>query len=206
MRPKQFDIDPANASLTGFRSNATGVDFALTATDSGDGLAHQISIRNDAATDHSGKTFDLVGTDPDGFAQMETVTGPAGTATVESSKYWLTLTSVTPSATIGGDTMDIGWVDEVATKTIPLDRRSSTGAAIGVTVTGTINYTVQETFDTITGTNTQDCQWHAITALSSKTTSLVGVSTPGAVAARLVVASYTDTAELQMDVSQPSAV
>lgn len=201
MRPKVFDIDPANANLTGFRSNATGVDFALTSTSSGDGLAHRISIKNDSGTDHSGKTFALVGTSPDGKAQTETVTGPAGGATVESVGYWLALTSVTPSATIGGDTMDIGWVDEVATQTIPVDAKSTSACTIATDISGTINFTVQETFNDIQGGAT--AQWIPISALSAKTADTTSSASVGARAIRLVVNSYTDTAEIQMAVSQP---
>jgi hypothetical protein len=203
MRPKQFDIDPANASLTGFRSNATGVDFTLTATDSGDGLAHRVSVRNDSATDHSAKTLILVGTDPDGKAQTETIAAPDTSATVESSGYYLTLTSVTPSATIGADTFDIGWVDEVATQTIPIDARSSVSATVAIDVTGTINYTVQETFSDIQGGVA--AHWLPISALASKTADLTSSASLGSRAIRLVVNSYTDTAEIKMFVAHPVA-
>ncbi len=144
----QITYTPADANLTGFASNVTGAAFVLTATTSGDSLAHQVSIRNDSATDHSGKTVALVGTDQDGRAQTETVTGPAGSATVESAKYWLTLTSATPSATIGADTFDIGWVDEFATATYPINWRGG-NAALDVNVSGTINYDIEQTFDDI---------------------------------------------------------
>lgn len=129
---------PADANLTGFASNVTGAAFTLTATTSGDSLAHQVSIRNDSATDHSGKTVTLVGTDHLGRALTEVVTGPAGSATVESSGYFLTLTSATPSATIGADTFDIGWVDEFVTPAIALDWRSGIGS-LEIVITGTIN-------------------------------------------------------------------
>lgn len=205
MRPKEFDIDPANASLTGFRSNATGVDFALTATNSGDGLAHQVSVRNDSITNHSAKTLTLVGTDADGKAQTEVMAAPNTSATVESTLYYLTLTSVTISATIGADTFDIGWVDEVATPTYPLDWRSGEQATIAVDVTGTIDFTVQETFDPIQVAGLdpqQETNWFPISALTGKTADTVAAATLGATAIRLLVNSYTDTAELQMNVNQ----
>lgn len=207
MRPKEFDINPANVSLTGFASNVTGATFTLTANDSGDGLAHRVSIRNDAVTDHSGKTVTLVGTDADGKALTEVVTGPAGSATVESAGYFLTLTSATPSATIGADTFDIGWVDEVSTQTIPLDWRSESAAAINVDVTGTIDFTVQQTFDNVqvpAQSAIQNAQWINITALAAKTADTTSTASVGATAIRLIVNSYTDTAEIQMNVVQPS--
>jgi hypothetical protein len=143
-RPKRFTYTPANANLTGFASNVTGATFTLTANNSGDSLAHQVSIKNDTVNNHSGKTVTLVGTDPDGQALTEVVTGPGPSATVESTGYFLTLTSATPSATIGSDTFDIGWVDEFVSQTIPFNWRGNQ-ATVDVVVTGTINYTVQYT-------------------------------------------------------------
>lgn len=203
MRPKEYDVDVADANLTGFASNVTGATFTLTANEADDSLAHQVSIRNDAATDHSGKTITLVGTDANGAALTEVVTGPAGTATVESSGYFKTLTSATPSATIGADTFDIGWVDEVSTQAIPLNWRSPNGATINVDVTGTIDFTVQETFDAIQDAGIQNAQWVNISALASKTADTTSKSTVGATAIRLIVNSYSSEAELQMNVVQP---
>lgn len=208
MRPKEFDIDPANANLTGFASNVTGATFTLTANDSGDSLAHRVSIRNDSATDHSGKTVTLVGTDADGKPLSEAVTGPTGSATVESAGYFLTLTSATPSATIGADTFDIGWVDEVRTQSIPTNWRADVGARIGVDVTGTIDYTVNETYENVQvegQSAVQSASWYPISALAAQTTDVASVASPGATAIHLVVNSYTDTAEIQMQVSQPHA-
>lgn len=139
---------PANASLTGFASNVTGAAFTLTASTSGDSLAHQVSIRNDSATDHSGKTVTLVGTDHLGRALTEIVTAPGTSATVESAGYFLTLTSATPSATIGADTFDIGWVDEFVTPAIPMDWRSGVGA-LQLTITGTISVDLDSSNDDI---------------------------------------------------------
>jgi hypothetical protein len=208
-RLSEFDLDPANANLTGFASNVTGAAFTLTANVSGDDLAHQVSIRNDTANDHSGKTVTLVGTDADGRAQTEVVTGPSGSATVESSKYFLTLTSATPSATIGADTFDIGWVDEVATKTYPLNRFADKGALVQFDVTGTINLTAQITLKAIA--NNMPTDQNSIPWVSSATTALVGATADavgsleaGATACRFIINSYTDTAEVQVYLSEES--
>lgn len=138
----------AAASLTGLLSNATGATWTLSANDAGDDLAHLITIRNDAATDHSAKTATIVGTGPNGQSQTETVSLPAGTATVTTTKYFLTVTTVTPSATIGADTMDIGWA---AGSVSPwFSTRRSVGEfqiGFGVTVdSGSPTYTVQHSF------------------------------------------------------------
>lgn len=204
MKVKEFDIDPANVNAAGFGDDVTGATFTLTANSSGDGLAHQVSILNNTATDHSGKTVTLVGTDADGNALTEVVTAPGVSATVESSGYFLTLTSATPSATIGSDTFDIGWVDEVATKTIPINWRANEAATYSVDVTGTINYTVQELFSPVQSEATPAATgtWHNLTALASKTADLAAAGTVHATAVRLVINSYTDTAEIQFTVGQ----
>lgn len=205
-RLKKFDIDPANVSLTGLLSNATGATWTLTATSAGDGLAHQISIRNDAAVDHSAKTAVLTGTDADGRAQTETVNLPGVSATVESTKYFLTLTTIVPSATIGSDTMDIGWVDEVASITYPLNRHADTGALCQLDLTGTANFTVQVTTENIqqSFTDQESIPWVATqdTDLVGASANQIGSLDAGATAMRVLINSYTDTAELQVYISQ----
>lgn len=140
------------ANLTGFASNVTGAAFTITTTTISDGLAHLVTVRNDAATDHSGKTIALVGTDADGRPQTETLTGPAGTATVTSAKYFKSLTSATPSATIGGDTFDIGYAANAVSPTFwPVQEVNRTYGAFnigfGCSISGTPTYTVQHSYD-----------------------------------------------------------
>jgi hypothetical protein len=200
MRPNIVDLDVADASLTGFAEDVDGAAFTLTATAATDGLAHQVSIRNDSVTDHSGKTVTLVGTDPNGAALTEVVTAPGTSATVESTGYFLTLTSATPSATIGADTFDIGWVDEVATATYPIDWRSPYACNISVDVTGTIDFTVQQTFANVLAGEAP--VWVNITALASKTADTTSAAAVGATAIRLLINSYSSGAELQMYTSQ----
>lgn len=211
-QPIYLDLDPANASLTGFASNVTGATFTITTTATTDGLAHQVSIRNDTANDHSGKTITLVGTDADGRAQTETIAGPSGSATVESTKYFKTLTSATPSSTIGADTFDIGWVDEFTTPTIVLNHYSSNPATVQVTVTGTINYDVEATLsDPFVTTNSapfdfddqEDLDWVNDANFTAKTASVFDdLAVAGIRAIRVVANSYTDTAELQVMITQ----
>lgn len=201
MRPNMIDIDVADANLTGFASNVTGASFTITTTATSDGLAHQVSIRNDSVTNHSGKTVTLVGTDANDAALTEVVTAPGSSATVESTGYFKTLTSATPSSTIGADTFDIGWVDEVASQIYPTDYKSPESMAITVDVTGTIDFTVQETFvDVLAGTTPV---WVNISALAAKTADTSSVATVGATAIRVIVNSYSSGAELQMYTSQP---
>jgi hypothetical protein len=208
---RDIDIDPADANLLGFASNVTGDTWVLTATNSGDALAHRVSIRNDAATDHSGKTAILTGTDADGRAQTETVALPAGTLTIESTKYFLTLNTVVPSVTIAADTMDIGWVDEIATKTYQLDPELS-APIFNMTETGVADWTVEisnvnygkafngELNAPFAFADQNDIVWvdsgiANITASAMTALSLWPVSV-----FRVILNSYTDTAEVKISV------
>jgi len=205
----KIDIDPANVNLIGYASNVTGDAFTLTANDSGDSLAHQVSIRNDSANDHSGKTVTLVGTDANGNPQTEVVTGPGVSATVESTKYFLTLTSATPSATIGGDTFDIGWVDEVVSKTFVLNHAEHVPSNFWLDVTGTINVDVQftqtDSLNVAAFADQEAAFWvagdAALTAETADSSAMVVVPA-GFTGFRVKVNSYTDTAELQLYATQ----
>lgn len=210
MRPFLLDIDPANVDDNGIADDlptgsawAFGTDAEWLATGSGDSLAHRLVITT-AGNEPGGNApiLTLTGTDADGIAQTEAITLPNAT-TVESTKYWLTVTSgVTQADTVG--TFDIGWVDEVMTQTLPLNYRNPEAATYSVNVTGTVNYTVSETLDEIHNlTNpATDASWIPITALSAKTADLMAQGTVHASAERLVINSYTSTAEIQFTVMQ----
>src|SRR5687768_15808804 len=79
----------------------SGGGYALTANDAGDSLAHKITILGNAATNHSAKTFTVTGTGANGKALTEDLAGPNGNVTVTTAGYFLTVTSVTVSATTG---------------------------------------------------------------------------------------------------------
>ena len=147
--PKIISISAvsAAASLTGFASDVTGATWALTANNSGDSLAHKLTIRNDSATNHSAKTATVVGTGPEGQPQTKVYSLPGVSATITSADYWLTVTSVTPSATIGADTMDIGWgVDSVTAWQFP-SQVSPFSIGLGcVVASGTPTFTLQHSY------------------------------------------------------------
>lgn len=195
--PRFLDLDPANASLTGFASNVTGAAWTLAATNSGDGLAHQVSIHNDSSNDKSAISITLVGTDQNGAPLTEVVTGPGASATVESTGYFLTLTSATPAATWGADTADIGWVDEFSTPWLNLNWAGEDVSMIAVDVTGTINFTIQQTFDQFWSTGT--AHWSDIAA--TQTADGIWQTTGGATGVRVLINSYTDTAEMQVNIN-----
>lgn len=138
------------ADTDGLGNEVTGATFTLTANSAGDSLAHKITVKNNTATDHAAKTIALVGTDADGNAQTETLTGPGTSATVTSTKYFKTLTSATPSATIGADTFDIGWAADAVSPWVYVNeskRSSQCAIGFGCEVTsGSPTYSVEHQF------------------------------------------------------------
>lgn len=137
------------ADTDGLGNNVTGATFTLTASSAGDSVAHKITVLNNTATDHTGKTVTIVGTGPDGSALTEILTGPNNAATVTTTAYFLTVTSATPSATIGADTFDIGWA--AAAVTPPINVQTQPGVSprsigIGCDVVGTAAYSLQQSY------------------------------------------------------------
>lgn len=158
------------ADVTGFAALASGASWPLTATAPIDGLAHLFTIKGDQATDHSLKTVVVTGTDENGAAQTETLNLPNGTATVTSTKYWLSVaTPLAPSATIGAETVGLGWAATSVTPWVGVGNYSMPVVFnMGFVVTvdsGSPTYTMQSTYDdsfavdhaTVTGeTTTQE--------------------------------------------------
>jgi hypothetical protein len=210
MRPKEFDVDPDNVDtdlVAASQTLATG-GGALTLTTTSLDYARQLGVA--CVGNETGNTFTVVGTDADGYAQTEAVAGVSAT-TAETAKYFKTISSITGSAATATGGVSVGTVDELATQTIPLDWRSDVTAAVNVDVTGTVNFTVQYTFDDIqrpgqsVQSAAQNAQWLDITAFSSKTADTVGTAPLGATALRLVINSYSNGAEVQMNVNQTTS-
>lgn len=204
MRPKVFGIELADVDAAGFAAGVTGDTFVLSETETSDGLGHRVSILNNTITDHSAKSVTLEGTDSDGKAIVETISAPGASSTVISNKYFKTLQGVTPSATIGADTFDIGWTDNVASKTIPLDYLSDNPATVGVYLYGVVDYTCQESFDDLQATidASQKAAWFDVTELAAKTASLRSSLSLNATGVRLLINSYTNGARIQFALSQ----
>jgi hypothetical protein len=178
-----FSLSGTSVALDadGLGNNVTGATFTLTASSAGDDLAHKVTVLNNTANDHSGKTIALEGTDANGAPQTETLTGPGNGATVTSSKYWLTLTSATPSATIGADTFDIGWAAAAVTPTFYPMRNSTLPFNIGFgtrVLSATPTFSVQHTYGGV--------QWHEHAVVTGKTTATDGVYTSPVLGIRLL--------------------
>lgn len=202
-RFKQYSYTPNAASTTRFGTGFTGVGpFTMTNTTTLDTLAHLVSLTS--AANLSGITMTLTGTDTDGKAMTEAVTGPNAN-TVYSTKYFKTLTSITASSTLGASTMDVGIKDAAVLPTWPVDyKQNPVSVGLGITLTGTINVTVQHTFDDVFDNTIVDGSrvWLNHASLASKTANSDGNYSAPIRATRLLINSLTNGATIKFTIIQ----
>ena len=98
VKSKFFEPQGVSAALVSASASATSLVIA----DGGPygNLTETITLYSSA--DNSGRTFDIVGTDGNGDAQTETLTGP-NASTVNSANRYLTITSIIASGSITTD-------------------------------------------------------------------------------------------------------
>ncbi len=204
MKIKEYDIDLDNVDADGIcvaQQTVGSANLTITGAFATDGVAtldfaRQVGIASSGNL--SGVNFTVYGTDPDGNSINETLAGPNNN-TVETTAYFKTVTRVAVNGAVGTN-VTVGTVDEASTKTIVFNAYDEVATTISVDVTGTISFTVQETFDYVLANGSASTNWVNISALASKTADTTSTSSRGATAIRLIVNSYTDTAELQMTV------
>lgn len=182
----------AQADANGYADDVaySGGGFALTASGPGDDCAHLVTILGNAVTDHSGKTFTLTGTNADDVVTTETLAGPNGVATVTSTLYYKTLTSVTVGSTTGADTFDIGWTAPAKTPWVPLDHLQlpfSMAYAV-IVVSGSVTYATDLTHEDFTSISLLGY----LTGLGSGSTTREGARSVPAKGVRVNAAAQTD--------------
>jgi hypothetical protein len=204
MRPiKLGPYTPAVASTTAFNAqtfNSTGAATAPTTTSTTDGLAHYVTLTSPAQATLAGITFTILGTDPDGHTITDTVTGPASASTTTSTKFFKSITTITPSATMGALVLSIGIAVTAITPTIALTD-SVAAAGMTVAVTGTINYTMYETFANVYVHDTNSVST-TISALAAKTTTLSANASVSATGVLLLINSVTASATITVFLNQ----
>ena len=152
MRPiqqiRQLDAaDPNGIFLD--QNPAAGVALTLNGAFVTAGVATldvQRVVELESAADMSGITFEIVGTDEQNRPITETIVGPnAGTSATLLDFF--TVTSITPSGTIGSD-VEGGTNAIGGSIIIPVDKNvTPTSIGLALIITGTVNVTVQHTFD-----------------------------------------------------------
>lgn len=161
-------------------------------------VGHQVSIYS--AGNLSGVTFTVIGTDPDGHALSEAITGPNNT-TVESTNYFRTVTSVSTSGTIASDA-EVGIVDEIATQRVLIEPRAASYApGIGVHISGTASLTAQVSMSDPYDSAVTPV-YIADTTLASKTATFYSQLAVTVAAVRVVTNSYSSGATFEFHVIQ----
>lgn len=208
MRPIRVVITPITALTTAFATGVTSTGAALTlaATAATDTLAHLVTLTSSGGVDLSSLSFTVVGKDSNANVITDTIaTGPNG-STVTTTKHFATLTSVTPSATMAGKVMSIGIGAESVSPVFPCDGRSGYPSGIHAVVTGTVNYTVQETFGNPFIYDTETLPWNNITALTSKATTLSSLDDGATTALRVMINSVTNGATVTLWYNTPAQI
>ncbi len=177
------------------------------ATSAGDSLAHRLGITT-TGNEPAGADplLTITGTDADGKPLTETVTLPNATL-VETVEYFLTVTEASTGENAVAGVFDIGWVDEVASRTIALAWRKDVPSNYHLDVTGTLSASVQFTQDEywVAPANQGDIKWSegdsSLTAETADSSAVVTVKS-GYTAFRVIFVSYSSGAELQLRATQ----
>lgn len=194
MRPKRLTYTLQALDADGYLNDATGAGpwttiLALTT----DGAAHKVTIAS--AANLSALTITVTGTDPNGWALTEAITGPNAT-TVTSTKYFKTVTGVSSSGTLGANTMDVGWAAACATPTYPVNQYADGyGPSVGVDIGGTVTYTGWQCNGDVYAVSSEDMPWLAISSgMTGATTDQLAAATIATTGIRITVASHTSGA------------
>jgi hypothetical protein len=151
----------------------------------------------------SGITFTVNGVNRSGFNLSETITG-GNIAGVFTTQDFLSVSSVTHTGSVAG-TVTVGTNGVASSPWFSADLDVNPFAlGIGVVVSGTINYTVEFTFDDLntpyTGTFPTVFPWGPMT---NQTTNQTGTLNGPARALRVTQNSFTSPGKLYMIVVQP---
>jgi hypothetical protein len=209
-RPKRLTFTPSAVDVNSIFEDQTtagsgaisldGADVASGEWVSPDGLAHRISL--ESTGNISAVTFTVAGFQDSQrhIALSEDITGP-NNATVESSGYFAIITSITVDGAVGTNT-EGGFVDEFISQGVPLNNYGSR-MGLNVIVSGTINYSLQQTFDDIQSlTDTINYINHDDSSVVSSTTSQNANYDKPPIATRLVVNSYSSGAAIEFNITQ----
>ncbi len=211
MRPKQFDIDLPDVDPNGIAEDQTtggagnlvlngalcdlGTAGQFDIADSYSSGIGGVRISLESAGNLSALTFTVTGSNQDGIVTTEAITGP-NAGTVESTVYWSQITEIAVDGSVGTN-VEVGTVDEVITKTVPINWRDWEPFTVAVAgLSGTVQFDIDETFDR--SDIQEPVNW--VTNQSNQTADLTASLTRHARATRLVVDSYSSGAELQFHV------
>lgn len=220
MRPIRIKLAPTTASATAISASASpgAGAIVLTALAAGPidpqagtpfGLGRIVSLVS--GSDDSGITFTITGVDQNGVTATEAVVG-GNTATVVSTKYYTSISSVTHTGSVAG-TFSMGIVGTTASAALgmlPLDLYARIGATVAVTVSGTISYTVSLTYDDVLGGTVllANCALFATpatpTALTAQSASKYSLLPPGVCGVDVKIPTYSTSGFIIVNIVTPA--
>lgn len=107
-------------------------------------IARRVSIAS--GSNDSGITFTVVGTNRTGNALSETVTGASGAAAATTQDF-ATVSAVSHTGSVAG-TVTVGTNGVASSSWLVIDRHNNiVNLGVGVVISGTINWTVEYTYD-----------------------------------------------------------
>ncbi len=210
MRPITRTVNPSAASTTKVAAAQTvlingSLTLAAVATTGIDASgAARILLITTTEDDSSGNLV-ITGTNANGATITETIAMPNSTTKV-TTKAYATVTSITTTIAITAN-ISIGTVGTTLSAIdalVALDFYTRIATQVAVEVTGTINFTIKETFDPIMdGTVTADnAVMFSPSALSAKTANTVAQLDVGATGVQVIVNSYSSGATLTARIIQ----
>jgi hypothetical protein len=157
-------------------------------------LAAQQILGITSAGNLSAINFTVTGTDDQGRTISQVIAGP-NVGTVQTTLNYRTVTQIAVSAAVGTnvtvDTVQVG-----ASTEVPLDLYISVfNVNLVVEVTGTINYTVQYTFDDVFGGAPGPFNWINFSTMTNQAASQNGTLIGPTRAVRIVTNSGSGTAK-----------
>jgi hypothetical protein len=201
MRPITITLTPSNQSTTVYSAAATisgASPLLLTAAAASISPARILGILS-AADDHT-ITFAVVGLDADGNPISESVTGSSGApGTAVTTKFYSSITSITTSGSSAGNVSvgNVATTLSAASNTVPMNFYERSAPDLAINVTGTINYTVQETFSDVLGISTNNAIWvNAPTGLVAQTSGAHAPADISVTGVRILINSYSSGATL----------
>jgi len=206
MRPiKIGTLTPTDTSTVWFNASgltSTGAAVAVTQTSTQDSLAHRVTLTAPVQATLAGVKFTIVGTNANGAAQSELIAaGPASGATVSGTKFFLTVETIQPDATMGTKVLAVGLLAEAVGHWNNLENTMS-APMVMVGVTGTIDYSVYQTPANIFDAPERDAVYTTIgmpiTGLSAVTANVLAAGGESCRAIMLRVNSFTAGATITM--------
>ncbi len=205
-RPIDITYSPVAISTTKVAAGQTlggAGNMTLAAAASNLDYARKITLTC-AGFDESGVSFTITGTDADGRAATEVLVGP-NSNTVTSVNYYKSITTIAANGAVAHST-SAGTSNQFAGAMLPLNFYRRVPHTVDVEATGTITFTIQETFDQVL--NGETALWQNQPSLTNVVVSSsvpAGVNQQGtlnASALRVISNSYTTGATLKLLVIQ----